>query len=51
MLRLKQAGLMVDRCDAQWMRYRLNRDLLPATLRLLVAALERDVSTTYAAAA
>ncbi|MBP7340149.1 hypothetical protein [Niveispirillum sp.] len=51
MLRLKQAGLVVDRRDAQWMRYRLSPDLPPATFRLLAAALERDAPTTCAAAA
>ena len=34
---LKQAGLVVDRRDAQWVRYRLMPDL-PMHLRALVAA-------------
>ena len=34
---LKQAGLVVDRRDAQWVRYRIRPDL-PPHLRALVAA-------------
>ncbi|WP_372840874.1 ArsR/SmtB family transcription factor [Phaeovulum sp.] len=34
---LKQAGLIVDRRDAQWVRYRVNPDL-PAEIRDVVAA-------------
>ncbi len=37
---LKQAGLVVDRRDAQWVRYRRNPGLTPAIARLLDAALE-----------
>jgi len=33
---LKQAGLVVDRRDAQWVRYRIRPDL-PTHLRTLVA--------------
>ena len=41
---LKQAGLVVDRRDAQWVRYRLNPDL-PDNVRLLIdAALTEEVS-------
>ena len=36
---LKQAGLVVDRRDAQWVRYRLNPDLAPATRAILEAVL------------
>ena len=36
---LKQAGLVVDRRDAQWVRYRRNPDLTPAIANLLDAAL------------
>ncbi|MCB1398296.1 MAG: metalloregulator ArsR/SmtB family transcription factor [Rhodobacter sp.] len=39
---LKQAGLVVDRRDAQWVRYRVNPDLSPAVTRLLDAALTLD---------
>lgn len=43
MLVLKQAGLVVDRRDAQWVRYRLNPDL-PKNIRMLVdAALSEEV--------
>ena len=34
---LKQAGLVVDRRDAQWVRYRIRPDL-PQHLRALLAA-------------
>ena len=34
---LKQAGLIVDRRDAQWVRYRVNPDLAPE-IRDVVAA-------------
>lgn len=34
---LKQAGLVVDRRDAQWVRYRLNPDL-PAPARAILQA-------------
>lgn len=36
---LKQAGLVTDRRDAQWVRYRRNPDLAPALAALLEAAL------------
>lgn len=38
--RLRQSGLVVDRRDAQWVRYRLNPAMPPAVGRLLEAALE-----------
>ena len=41
---LKQAGLVSDRRDAQWVRYRRNPDLAPAIAALLDAALSADVS-------
>ncbi len=37
MATLKAAGLIVDRRDRQWVRYRLNPDL-PADIRAVVAA-------------
>ena len=40
MVTLRQAGLVVDRRDAQWVRYRLNPAMPPAVGRLLEAALE-----------
>ncbi len=40
---LKQAGLVVDRRDAQWVRYRINPDLSPSLARLVEAALERRI--------
>ena len=41
---LKHAGLVVDRRDAQWVRYRLNPEL-PANLLLLIdAALTEEVN-------
>lgn len=36
---LKQAGLVVDRRDAQWVRYRLSPDLPPAYRAIVEAAL------------
>ena len=43
MLVLKQAGLVVDRRDAHWVRYRINPDL-PKNIRMLVdAALSEEV--------
>lgn len=36
---LKQAGLVVDRRDAQWVRYRLNPNLAPQTRAILDAVL------------
>jgi ArsR family transcriptional regulator, arsenate/arsenite/antimonite-responsive transcriptional repressor len=40
---LKQAGLVVDRRDAQWVRYRLNSDM-PENVRILIdAALMEEV--------
>ncbi len=36
---LKQAGLVVDRRDAQWVRYRLNPDLAPELRAIVQAAL------------
>ena len=36
---LKQSGLVVDRRDAQWVRYRLNPDLAPAIRAILAAVL------------
>lgn len=39
---LKQAGLVVDRRDAQWVRYRVNPGLNALLVRLLDAALAHD---------
>ena len=47
---LKQAGLVVDRRDAQWVRYRRNPDLAPAIARLLDAALSAEVTLERSAA-
>lgn len=47
---LKQAGLVADRRDAQWVRYRINPDLEPALARLVEAALDRDLAAGKAAA-
>lgn len=40
---LKQAGLVVDRRDAQWVRYRINPDLSATLVRLIEAALENPI--------
>jgi ArsR family transcriptional regulator len=34
---LKQAALVVDRRDAQWVRYRLNPDMLPGIRKVTSA--------------
>ena len=47
---LKQAGLVVDRRDAQWVRYRRNPDLAPAIAALLDAALGADAAPQRSAA-
>lgn len=47
---LRQAGLVVDRRDAQWVRCRINPDLPPSLIRLVEAALERQVMLTERAA-
>lgn len=39
MAALKTAGLVVDRRDAQWVRYRRSADLPPAVVALVDAAL------------
>lgn len=36
---LKQAGIVVDRRDAQWVRYRINPDLAPELAAILTATL------------
>jgi len=43
---LKQAGLVVDRREAQWVRYRINPELTPRLARLVEAALERQIMVT-----
>ncbi|PTE22477.1 transcriptional regulator [Cereibacter changlensis JA139] len=40
---LKHAGLVVDRRDAQWVRYRIRPDLPPPLRALLAAALVDEV--------
>ena len=47
---LKQAGLVVDRRDAQWVRYRIKPDLSPTLVRLIKAALEHPVAAPEGAA-
>ncbi|NIY81076.1 metalloregulator ArsR/SmtB family transcription factor [Celeribacter sp. HF31] len=39
---LKQAGLVVDRRDAQWVRYRMNPDLSPDLKALLDAVFRAE---------
>ena len=50
MLVLKQAGLVLDRRDAQWVRYRINPDLPPSVASLVEAAVERPIMVTERAA-
>jgi ArsR family transcriptional regulator len=40
---LRQAGLVVDRRDAQWVRYRVSPELPPHLRALLSAALAEEV--------
>lgn len=40
---LKQAGLVVDRRDAQWVRYRIDPALAPQLRRLVEAALAAGI--------
>ena len=47
---LKQAGLVLDRRDAQWVRYRIDPDLPPSLIRLVEAALELPIMVTERAA-
>ncbi len=47
---LKQAGLVIDRRDAQWVRYRRNPDLMPAIAQLLDAALSAEATPERSAA-
>ena len=47
---LKQAGLVADRRDAQWVRYRRNPDLQPAIAALLDAALQAGQTAERSAA-
>jgi len=47
---LKQAGLVLDRRDAQWVRYRINPDLSPRLARLVEAALDKAPVVGEAAA-
>ena len=44
MLTLKQAGLVVDRRDAQWVRYRLNPDMRPEVRNVLAAVMAAGVA-------
>jgi ArsR family transcriptional regulator len=46
----KQAGLVVDRRDAQSVRHRINSGLAPPLIRLVEAALERPIVVREAAA-
>ena len=44
MLTLKQAGLVVDRRDAQWVRYGLNPDMRPEVRNVLAAVMAAGVA-------
>lgn len=43
---LWQAGLVLDRREARWMRYRVSPELPPSLARLVEAALKRQVMVT-----
>jgi len=47
---LKQAGLVTDRRDAQWVRYRLNPNLAPDTRAILEAVMAAAGTEERAAA-
>ncbi len=47
---LRQAGLVIDRRDAQWVRYRLNPDLPASIVRLLEAVLRVETERERTAA-
>jgi ArsR family transcriptional regulator len=47
---LKQAGLVIDRRDAQWVRYRRNPDLPPAIAAVIDAVLNAAASAERRAA-
>lgn len=47
---LKHAGLVIDRRDAQWVRYRLSPDLPQSIARVLEAVLEVESEQERAAA-
>ena len=47
---LKQAGLVLDRRDAQWVRYRISPELSASLARLVEAALERPIMVMERAA-
>ncbi|WP_417809336.1 ArsR/SmtB family transcription factor [Thioclava sp.] len=47
---LRQAGLVVDRRDAQWVRYRLNPDMAPEIRQIVEAVLEANKKQERAAA-
>ena len=42
---LRQAGLVVDRRDAQWVRYRLNPDLAPELAKVIDAVLAAEINS------
>jgi ArsR family transcriptional regulator len=44
MAALKEAGLIADRRDAQWVRYRLRSRLDPTTRRIVSAVLAADAA-------
>lgn len=50
MATLRQAGLVTDRRDAQWVRYRLNPALSPQERRLLDAAFDLPATAERSAA-
>lgn len=51
MAALRQTGLVVDRRDAQWVRYRLNPDMAASVRRLIDAALDLPVAIPERSAA
>ncbi len=47
---LKLAGIIVDRRDAQWVRYRRNPDLAPEFVAIIDAVLDAETATQRNAA-
>jgi ArsR family transcriptional regulator, arsenate/arsenite/antimonite-responsive transcriptional repressor len=47
---MKQAGIVMDRRDAQWVRYRINPDLSPLLTRSVQVASDRGLPINEAAA-
>lgn len=45
MATLKAAGIIIDRRDRQWVRYRINPDMPKAVLAIVTAVMAADIPT------